>query len=68
MRPVPRKQHLLAALILLAVAAGLGYQGFLDTRLSASQMHIASVALKRHQPELFVHDPLLGEAGLWQFY
>ncbi len=68
MRPVPRKQHLLAALILLAVAAGFGYQAFLDTRLSASQMHIASVALKRHQPELFVHDPLLGKAGLWQFY
>jgi len=54
-------------LIFLVASAAAGYFATLDDRLSSTQINIASAALKRHQPELFPHDPVFGESGLWRF-
>ncbi len=69
MRPAPRSRHLLAVLVFAAVAAASGYVAAIDTRLSESQMNIASVAAKRHDKDLFSHDPVFRghKNGLWQF-
>jgi len=68
MRPVPRRRHLLAALIFLGFSALLAYQSQLNDRLSESQINIASAALKRHEPDLFAHDPTFGPTELWRFH
>ena len=39
-----------------------------DDRLCDWQIHIATAAVKRHQPELFANDPVYGESGLWRHH
>jgi len=67
MRPIPRTRHLQAVLILAAVSATAGYFAMLDTRLSDSQVHIASVAAKRANGELYRYDDVLGDSNRWRF-
>jgi len=68
MRPVPQTRHLLAVMIFAAVAAMEGYFASIDDRLSDAQVNIATAAVKRHDPGLFEHDPILGERRLWMFH
>lgn len=68
MRPVPESRHVWAALILAAVAAVSVILAVADSQLSSSQMDIMSAALKRHQAELFQHDPVYGQSELWRFH
>jgi len=62
MRPIPQNRHLLAAAILVAAAALSGYLAMADHEVSPTQVHIASAALKRHDPSQFAHDPIFGQA------
>lgn len=66
MRPVPQSKHLLAVMILAAVAATSGYLASLDHRFSSSQANTAAAALKRHEPSAFPYDPILGERPYWR--
>ena len=66
MRPVPRSRHVLALVIFSAVAAGYGYLASVDTRLSPTQFHLGTAALKRHAPDLFPHDVIYGRSQMWQ--
>ncbi len=68
MRPIPRTRHLLAVLIFAGASAAAGYMATIDDRLSKTQIGIASVAVKRHEPELFADDPVFGESGRWRFH
>jgi hypothetical protein len=68
MRPVPEARHLVAVLILAAVAAAEGYFASLDDRLSDAQVNIASAAIKRQQPDSFPNDPIFGERQFWRFH
>ena len=66
MRPIPRSRHLLAVMLLAAYAAGSGFLAMRDDRLSDLQVRLAATALKRHQPALYAHDPLLGSSEVWR--
>lgn len=58
-------------LVFLIVAGSYAYMAALDTHLSDTQINIASAAVKRHQPDLFAHDPIFGAAEgteLWRFH
>lgn len=68
MRPVPKTQHLLAAMIFAAVAAVYAYLAMHDSRLSDSQIYIGTAALKHHDPSLYTHDPIFGDSQLWRFH
>ncbi len=68
MRSIPRTRHLLAVLIFAAVSAAAGYMAILDDRLSKSQVAIATVAINRHQPELFSNDTIYGDSSRWRFH
>ncbi len=68
MRPIPRKRHLLAVLILAGVSSAGGYLAMLDDRPSKTQINIATVAIKRHQPNLFANDQVFGASGRWRFH
>jgi len=69
MRPVPRRRHLLAALIFVACAALASGFAMLDDRLSKTQANIATVAIKRpNQDYLFKNDPVFGKSDLWRFH
>lgn len=68
MRPIPRSRHLLAVMILAAVAAGSGYLAMHDSRLSDAQIHVASAAVKSHRPDLYTGDAVLGGRGLWRIH
>jgi len=69
MRPVPKRRHLLAALIFVACAALAGDFAMLDERLSNTQVSIATVAVKRpNQDDLFKNDPVFGRSDLWRFH
>lgn len=62
MRPIPQNRHLLATAILAAAAALAGYLAVDDQEVSVPQVHIASAALKRHDPSRFANDPIFGQA------
>ncbi len=68
MRRPPRPRHELALLILAAVAAFGGVLVMHDPDMSPEQVHIASAALKRHQGDLFPHDPVYGHEHLWRLH
>jgi len=68
MRPIPRARHLVALLIFAGASAAAGYFAMLDDRLSSMQINIATVAAKRHNPELFPHDPVFGSSDRWRFH
>ncbi|MGC9453788.1 MAG: DUF6798 domain-containing protein [Phycisphaerae bacterium] len=68
MRPRPPRRHILAMLIFAGVAVTAGYFAMLDDQLSDSQVHVATAALKRHQPELYPTDPVFGPSGLWKLH
>jgi hypothetical protein len=68
MRPVPRPQHLISAMIFIAVAILYGYQATYDTRLSESQVYMGASLLKNHDPSLFAADPVFGPSRLWQLH
>jgi hypothetical protein len=53
--------------MLAAVAAASGYFAMLDDRLSDTQIHIATAALKRGHRDLFASDPVYGDPVLWRF-
>ena len=55
-------------MIFTAVAATEGYLASLDDRLGEAQVNIATAAVKRHDPDLFEHDPIFGERRLWLFH
>jgi len=65
MRPIPQSRHLWAILIFVAVSVACGRLAMLDDRLSDPQTHLATSALKRHQPDLFAGDAAFG-TSLWQ--
>lgn len=67
MRPIPHTKHLQAVLILAAISSIAGYFATIDDRLGDDQVHIASVAVKRHQGELFRNDDVLGDPNRWRF-
>lgn len=68
MRPRPPRRHHLAIIIFAAVAITAGYFAMLDDRLSDTQVHVATAAQKRHQPELYPTDPVFGPSGLWKLH
>lgn len=68
MRPVPKPQHLLAALLFVAVAVLYGYQATSDARLSDSQAYLSASSLKYHDPSLFPADAIFGASRLWQVH
>jgi hypothetical protein len=68
MRPIPRSRHLVAVVLLAAVAAATGYLAAADFRLGDGQVHAACTALKRHDRSLFAHDPVFGRSSLWRFH
>jgi len=66
MKPLHKPRHL-AAIIILTVAAGsYGYLAIYDTRFDASQVRLATVAMKAYDPSLYSHDPVFGDSGLWR--
>ena len=67
MRPIPRTRHLLVLLIFAAASAAAGYFALLDDRMSDTQVNIAAAAVKRHQTDLFAHDPVFGHDRRWRF-
>jgi len=68
MRPIPRTRHLLAILLLAAASVTASYFSTIDNRLSKVQIHIATVAAKRHNPALFSQDSVFGDSVRWRFY
>ncbi|MBT3200608.1 MAG: hypothetical protein HN350_11905 [Phycisphaerales bacterium] len=63
----PHKSRHVVAVIILAITAGVyGYLAIYDTRLDDSQIRLATVALKTHDPSLYTHDPVFGDDGLWR--
>jgi len=52
-------------MILFATAGFYGYMAMYDTRLDDSQVRLATVAMKDHNPLLYPHDPVFREGGLW---
>ncbi len=66
MRPPPTARHL-AAIAILVVASGLfAFLAMHETRISAEQVHQATIALKEHDQGLFATDRIYGGSGLWQ--
>jgi len=55
-------------LIFAAASAAGGYFALLDNQLSDTQVNIATIAAKRHQQDLFTHDPVFGSSELWRFH
>ncbi len=68
MRPIPHTRHLLAVMIFAGVSAVAGYMAFIDDRISTTQVDVATVALKRHQPDLLKNDPVFGDDVRWRFH
>ena len=66
MKPLHKPRHFTAVIILTVVAGGYGYLAMYDTRLDASQVRLATVAMKDHDPSLYSHDPVFGDSGLWR--
>jgi hypothetical protein len=56
MRPIPQRRHLLAILILAAVAAAYGAMACFDEHLSATQVQVVTAAMKQRTPNLFQND------------
>ena len=67
MRTIPQSRHLVAGLILTAVAGAVGVAAWHDDRLSDPQHYAAAAALREADPDLFEHDPVLGPSGLWRY-
>ena len=66
MKPSHKPRHFIAVIILSIVAGGYGYLAIHDTRLDASQVRLATVAMKDHNPSLYPHDSVFGDSGLWR--
>jgi len=66
MKPVPRKKHRMAALILVAVAGVQTYLACLDNRLDATQVRMVTARHKRQAPEAMSNDPTFGPGGPWR--
>ena len=66
MKPLHKPRHLAAVIILTAAAGSYGYLAMHDTRFDASQIRLATVAMKVHSPSLYSHDPVFGDSGLWR--
>ncbi|MDP6634070.1 MAG: hypothetical protein QGG42_04185 [Phycisphaerae bacterium] len=66
MKPLHKPRHLAAVIILSLVAGAYGYLAMYDTRLDASQIRLATVAMKDHDPSLYSHDPVFRDSGLWR--
>ncbi|HHH75853.1 MAG TPA: hypothetical protein ENL03_02365, partial [Phycisphaerae bacterium] len=66
MKPKPRPRHLLAVIILAGVASSYGYLAVMDDRLSTSQVHVATAALKNEDKGLFENDSVYGQRELWR--
>ncbi len=61
MRPVPSSKHILSIVIFLAYSLGCGYLAWQDDRLSEEQVHFATAAAKRLDPEGLKYDTVYGE-------
>jgi len=66
MKPLHKPRHLAAVIILTVAAGSYGYLAMHDTRFDASQVRLATVAMKAHAPSLYSHDPVFGDSGLWR--
>ncbi|MDP6546967.1 MAG: hypothetical protein QGH60_23575 [Phycisphaerae bacterium] len=66
MKPLHKPRHLAAVIILTVAAGSYGYLAMYDTRLDASQVRLATVAMKDHAPSLYSHDPVFGDSDLWR--
>ena len=66
MKPLHKPRHLAAVIILTVAAGSYGYLAMHDTRFDASQVRLATVAMKVHAPSLYSHDPVFGDSDLWR--
>jgi hypothetical protein len=66
MKPQHKPRHFIAVLILTIAAGGYGYLAMYDTRLDASQVRLATVAMKIHDQSLYSQDPVFGDSELWR--
>ena len=66
MKPLHKPRHFAAAIVLTVAAGGYGYLAMYDTRLDASQIRLATVAMKARDPSLYSHDPVFRDSGLWR--
>ncbi|MFP4053113.1 MAG: hypothetical protein ACLFV7_04530 [Phycisphaerae bacterium] len=67
MRPIPTQRHLIAVMILAAVAAASGALAWADPGLADSQVHVSTTAAKRAHPNsLYVSDLVYGPSELWR--
>lgn len=66
MKPRPRPRHLVAIILLAAVAAISGSLAAIDNRVSPSQIDLATAALRSEYHQLYPVDWVFSDRGLWR--